>query len=165
MFQFTGFASCTSAEYYTFSIVGCPIRTSADHFVCADPRGFSQLITSFVASESLGIPHTPFSSLSPSSYSILIRTLYLKNSCFSSLQSTYLNMYPVPICQWTFSKCCSRSSCAAPQNPILKVLSVENTTPWAWWPPWWRISESNRWPPACKAGALASWANPPYGYS
>ena len=27
--------------------------------------------------------------------------------------------------------------------------------------PWWRISESNRWPPACKAGALASWANPP----
>ncbi len=26
----------------------------------------------------------------------------------------------------------------------------------------WRISESNRWPPACKAGALASWANPPY---
>ena len=27
---------------------------------------------------------------------------------------------------------------------------------------WWRISESNRWPPACKAGALASWANPPF---
>ena len=25
----------------------------------------------------------------------------------------------------------------------------------------WRITESNRWPPACKAGALASWANPP----
>ena len=26
----------------------------------------------------------------------------------------------------------------------------------------WRITDSNRWPPACKAGALASWANPPY---
>ena len=26
----------------------------------------------------------------------------------------------------------------------------------------WRITESNRWPPACKAGALASWANPPF---
>ncbi len=25
----------------------------------------------------------------------------------------------------------------------------------------WRITDSNRWPPACKAGALASWANPP----
>ena len=49
--------------YYTFSIVGCPIRISADRFVCANPRSFSQLITSFFASESLGIPHTPLKSL------------------------------------------------------------------------------------------------------
>ena len=28
----------------------CPIRTSADQFVCANPRSFSQLTTSFVAS-------------------------------------------------------------------------------------------------------------------
>ena len=28
----------------------------------------------------------------------------------------------------------------------------------------WRITDSNRWPPACKAGALASWANPPKFY-
>ena len=26
---------------------------------------------------------------------------------------------------------------------------------------WWRITDSNRWPSACKADALASWANPP----
>ena len=38
---------------------GCPIRTSADLFVCADPRSFSQLTASFFASESLGIRHTP----------------------------------------------------------------------------------------------------------
>ena len=25
----------------------------------------------------------------------------------------------------------------------------------------WRITDSNRWPSACKADALASWANPP----
>ena len=31
---------------------GSPIRTSADHGAFASPRGFSQLITSFVASES-----------------------------------------------------------------------------------------------------------------
>ncbi len=49
--------------YYTFNVVGCPIRISTDQFVCADPRSFSQLITSFVASESLGIPHTPLISL------------------------------------------------------------------------------------------------------
>lgn len=29
------------------------------------------------------------------------------------------------------------------------------------WPILWRITESNRWPSACKADALASWANPP----
>ena len=28
---------------------------------------------------------------------------------------------------------------------------------------WWRWRESNSWPPACKAGALANWATPPYG--
>ena len=44
---------------YSSTTVGCPIRTSADQFVCADPRGFSQLITSFLASESLGIPRAP----------------------------------------------------------------------------------------------------------
>ena len=26
---------------------------------------------------------------------------------------------------------------------------------------WWRIGDSNSWPPACKAGALANWANSP----
>src|SRR5690606_40415195 len=41
--------------------MGCPIRTPADHFVCADPRGFSQLAASFFASESLGIPRAPLS--------------------------------------------------------------------------------------------------------
>ena len=49
--------------YYVFNIVGCPIRIFADQFVCANPRNFSQLITSFIASESLGIPHTLLFSL------------------------------------------------------------------------------------------------------
>ena len=39
--------------------MGCPIRIPVDQFVFANPHGFSQLITSFFASESLGIPHTP----------------------------------------------------------------------------------------------------------
>ena len=45
--------------YPAFSWVGCPIRTPADRWVCAPPRGFSQLVASFVASESLGIPRAP----------------------------------------------------------------------------------------------------------
>ena len=39
---------------------GCPIRKSADHRSFAPARGLSQLITSFLACESLGIRHTPF---------------------------------------------------------------------------------------------------------
>src|SRR5690606_41991946 len=39
---------------------GCPIRKPADHFACADPRGLSQLVASFLASGSLGIPRVPF---------------------------------------------------------------------------------------------------------
>ena len=44
---------------------GCPIRKSTDQFVCADPRSLSQLITSFVASESLGIHRLPLSVFAP----------------------------------------------------------------------------------------------------
>ena len=57
MFQFSGFAHLS--VYYVFNIVGCPIRISTDQSVCACPRSFSQLITSFFASESLGIPQKP----------------------------------------------------------------------------------------------------------
>jgi hypothetical protein len=57
MFQFPGFAHLSM--YSDFIGVGCPIRISTDQVLFADPRSFSQLITSFFASESLGIPHTP----------------------------------------------------------------------------------------------------------
>ena len=40
-------------------VPGCPIRTSADQRLFAPTHGFSQLITSFFASESQGILHTP----------------------------------------------------------------------------------------------------------
>ena len=46
-------------EYYIFNIVGFPIRKSADQIVCANPRSLSQLITSFFASQSQGIPCVP----------------------------------------------------------------------------------------------------------
>jgi hypothetical protein len=45
--------------YPAFSRVGCPIRTPADRWVCAPPRSFSQLVASFIASGSLGIPRAP----------------------------------------------------------------------------------------------------------
>ena len=59
MFQFPAFAPCyTVAESLP---PGCPIRTSAGLCAFAARRSFSQLVTSFLASESLGILHTPLS--------------------------------------------------------------------------------------------------------
>ena len=59
MFQFPAFASALSG-YQSFRLVGCPIRKSPDQRSFAPPRSLSQLITSFIACESLGIRHTPF---------------------------------------------------------------------------------------------------------
>lgn len=67
-----------------------------DHIVCADPHGFSQLITSFIASESLGIPHTPFSSLSPNLQILAVfdNTLYslLKKFVFYFTNKTFIQI-------------------------------------------------------------------------
>ena len=59
MFQFPWFASCI-AGYQVFNLMGCPIRKSRDQRSFAPPPGLSQLVTSFIACESLGIRHVPF---------------------------------------------------------------------------------------------------------
>lgn len=67
--------------------MGCPIRTSADHVACADPRSFSQLGTSFFASESLGIPRAP---LFTCSCFLLYYLQYVKELCAPSLDGAML---------------------------------------------------------------------------
>ena len=47
------------------SLPGCPIRKPPDQRSFAPPRGFSQLIASFVASESQGIHRLPLLTFSP----------------------------------------------------------------------------------------------------
>ena len=54
MFQFPAFAP-NKIWSMDFIHGGCPIRTSPDQFLFADPRSFSQLTTSFLAFRSLGI--------------------------------------------------------------------------------------------------------------
>ena len=49
----------TQAWWYVFNIPGFPIQKSTNQKVFAPPRSLSQLITSFFASESLGIPRVP----------------------------------------------------------------------------------------------------------
>ena len=57
MFQFPTFASLTG--WQAFNLPGCPIRKSEDQRLFASPPSLSQLITSFVASESQGIHRLP----------------------------------------------------------------------------------------------------------
>ncbi len=45
--------------YAVFNCMGCPIRKFRDQYVFATPPNLSQLITSFFASQSLGIPRVP----------------------------------------------------------------------------------------------------------
>ena len=58
MFQFPALASRV-AGCHPFRMTGCPIRKSADQRSFAPTRSLSQLITSFIASESQGIRHAP----------------------------------------------------------------------------------------------------------
>ena len=59
MFQFPALAP-KMIRWRVFNTPGCPIRKSPDQRLFAPPRSLSQLITSFIASESQGIRHAPF---------------------------------------------------------------------------------------------------------
>ena len=63
MFQFTGLPSIRYG--FTYGCMesvhaGCPIRKSPDRWICAPPRSFSQLITSFIGCQCQGIRPAPF---------------------------------------------------------------------------------------------------------
>jgi hypothetical protein len=63
MFQFPGLAAsrlCIHHGLVPHRHWGFPIRRSPDQSLLAAPRGLSQLSTSFIASDCLGIHHTPF---------------------------------------------------------------------------------------------------------
>ena len=84
---------------HVFNMTGCPIRISADQFVFANPRSFSQLVTSFFALESQGILHTP---LVTSSLEFLI--LVTRVQINGSLATIAVNPFSFsPLCQCTFA--------------------------------------------------------------
>ena len=94
---------------YVFNIMGFPIRKSPDQILFANPRSLSQLITSFFASESQGIPHTPlitsfndlsFSKINLDRYSEQIITLLefflCARSCCKSVSSAFSSRMSTP---------------------------------------------------------------------
>ena len=125
-------------------MLGCPIRKSAGQRSFAPYRSLSQLITSFIACESLGIRHSPFSTFARTG--IVIKKQQRRLIYFQ------LNFLPHLIL----------NTKRGDSLYILLSLSICQRTADIKTCPEWRITDSNRWPPACKAGALASWANPPY---
>ena len=136
MFQFPALASC-QAGWHSFRMSGCPIRKSSDQRLFAPTRSLSQLITSFIASESQGIRHAPLLTFFQTDCSENYPLLKWENIRESTVWYILLALY----FYFTFCTSCQRS-----------FLCFQR---------WWRITDSNRWPSACKADALASWANPP----
>lgn len=114
---------------YTFSILGSPIRKSADRFIFADTRSLSQLIASFIASESQGIPRVPFLTFfytcrfCPARYAFLIVAFLLPATGYrpsaqgrkpvaddyrpkNNVSTVVFSFnYLFPICQRTFCPC------------------------------------------------------------
>ena len=92
---------------------GCPIRKSTDQVVCADPRSLSQLITSFVASESLGIHRLPLSVFAPNvsqyyywKYAGCILTYLICSTLFSRLFLSSMSMIASEGSAEAFTFCC-----------------------------------------------------------
>ena len=85
-FSSPGLPPGVTPGYQAFSLVGCPIRTPADRWVCAPPRGFSQLVASFVASGSLGIPRAPLFTYRALARPVFARSLLLlRNKSLSTI--------------------------------------------------------------------------------
>ena len=148
-----------------FSQTGCPIRKSPDHRIFAPTRRLSQLITSFIASESQGIRRAPLDTFSQHNNTYMSLWLIL-SAVFSVLNSISkiknrnlslrFTVLLVSICQRSFESEKWKVKSEEWKIHLIFLFSFF-TFPLLEW----RITDSNRWPPACKAGALASWANPP----
>ena len=149
MFQFPTFAFLT--EWLAFYQPGCPIRKSWDQRLFAPTPSLSQLITSFIASESQGIHRLPlltFCITDTGSFFIAkienrVGLIYLQLALVTLF---YVVHHVKDLVNWKLKII----------NWKLIQLIFTNFAIF-----WWRITDSNRWPSACKADALASWANPP----
>ncbi len=137
MFQFPALASCY-ARCHSFRMTGCPIRKSSDQRLFAP---------------SLSRPSSP-----PRAKASAMRPCLLSFKLTFKYQVSSIRYYPgilnIAVLKtygsiYTFSSLLNFTFCTSCQRSFLCFQR------------WWRITDSNRWPSACKADALASWANPP----
>ena len=81
--------------YMVFNHVGCPIRTSTGHRLFAPHHSLSQLIASFVFSESLGIPHTLLFAFCSLKYTEIYFFSFLSLYCYLLLACMSINFFLV----------------------------------------------------------------------
>ena len=167
MFQFSGFALlATTLQVVRFphseisgSIHICwsPELIAAYHVLLRlwEPRhspcalSYFLLLTAFCSVRMLfrEVSSSRYQVARPKSLCLMLTTQYFPYCCllfhllFSNMSKNFLQFVNYSICpfvcNWQIGKWTNRQ--------------IEP----------WRITDSNRWPPACKAGALASWANSP----
>jgi hypothetical protein len=158
MFQFSGFAFWFASECHAFSMTGYPIRKPTDRKdICSSPW----LIAACHVLLRLWEPRHP-------PYALIYFLLYYK----------LINISLFPTCQRTSSTQLNRLTLRKYTITIVSLLDPSSRSSWAnslflriQWTSFfflflissflWRIRESNPWPLACKANALANWANPP----
>jgi hypothetical protein len=159
--------------------VGFPIRKSSDQRVLPSPRSLSQGATSFIASRCQGIHRMPLPLLENSNPHAQLRreiTLICEVTRSSFLRRTPFDEggrlarnptirrhfgHGPTIAQFLFTVSKNmrlrRSLFPASAMPILTLYLHCRALPW------WSRTESNRRPPACKAGALPTELRPRSG--
>ena len=120
MFQFPALASRV-AGCHPFRMTGCPIRKSADQRSFAT-RSLSQLITSFIASESQGIRHVPFLAF----FAVSVRAFRPGTAYTFSFNFTFSVATCHRSSEYPRDRVAERIGCACPFIPK------------------WRITDSNR---------------------
>ena len=111
---------------------------SGSKVICTYP----ELIAAYHVLHRLREPRHPPCALAYFLSNLLLSIRYYPGILNIAVLKTYGSIY-------TFSSLLNFTFCTSCQRSFLCFQR------------WWRITDSNRWPSACKADALASWANPP----
>ena len=176
MFQFPRFASLRKQGCQSFRLAGCPIRISPDQRSFAPTRSLTQLITSFIASMSLGIRHSPFPTFfrySAVSSSLCAHRLAAERLRVDPADHSYFQLYCLfflprngrtlrragrgrfflkNFClTLQFCLCQYVKDLLSNAQSIMHNAQYDDVSRYAW-----RITDSNRRPLACHASALAS---------
>ena len=133
MFQFPGFPSAHYGFMYGWlrcAQPGFPIQRSPDQWICAPPRSFSQLITSFIGSQCQGIRPVLFLAWPSRYHSVDIRRLcclVFTLRCFRNA-SFRLYLYVLRILR-CFVYAVFKVQCLAPFQKPVEIKRFELSTP------------------------------------